>query len=118
MDIKAITKYARLSPTKGRDLAREIQGLPVHDALRVLEFSSRKAAGLLSKTLKSALGNAQNNANLPVDSLRVKEAVIDRGPQLRRFRPRARGGASPIHKPTCHIKVVLTDGQPDVENEA
>jgi len=111
MDVQAITRYARLSPTKARDLARRMTGLPVSDALRLVEFSERKAAALLAKTLKSAVANAEHNAELPVESLRVKTAVVDEGPVLKRYWPRARGSASPILKRTCHIKIVLSDGR-------
>ncbi len=111
MEVTATTKFVRLSPTKARDLARHVQGLPVAEALAVTEFSPRKAATMIGKTLKSALANAQNNANLEADTLVVKEAVVDNGPHMRRFWPRARGGASPIIKRLCHIRVVLTDGK-------
>ena len=86
-----------------------MQGLPVAEALRMVDLNERKAAFHVAKTLKSAIANAENNAKLSVDDLRVKEAVVDNGPMLKRFRPRARGGASRILKRTCHIKVVLTD---------
>ena len=115
MDISATTKYARLSTLKARDLARRVQGLPAAEALKVTSFSERKAASLLGKTLKSAIANAENRAKLSVDKLRVKEAVIEEGPRLRRFWPRSRGSASPILKRMCHIRIVLTD---DVKESA
>lgn len=111
MDVAAVTKYSRLSVSKTRDLARKMQGLPAADALRVVEFSPRKAAALLRKTLRSAIANAENNAKLSAESLRVKEVAVDEGPVLKRYWPRARGGASPILRRTCHIRVVLTDGK-------
>ena len=88
-----------------------MRGLHVAEALKVAELSERKGAFLLGKTLKSAIANAENNAKLEVNSLRVKEVVVDNGPMLKRYRPRARGTASRILKRTCHIKVVLTDEQ-------
>jgi large subunit ribosomal protein L22 len=103
-------KYARLSPLKARDLARRVQGLPVTEALKVTDFSERKAAILLGKTLKSAIANAENRAKLSADKLRVKLAVIEEGPRMRRYWARSRGSASPILKRMCHIRVVLTDG--------
>jgi len=109
MDISATTKYARLSALKARDLARRVQGLPAAEALKVTGFSERKAASLIGKTLKSAIANAENRAKLSVDKLRVKEAVIEEGPRLRRSWARSRGSASPILKRMCHIRVVLTD---------
>jgi large subunit ribosomal protein L22 len=109
MDIRATTKYIRLSPTKGRDLAREISGMPVGDALSLMGFNTRKAAFHLAKTLKSAIANAEHNAELSVDSLWIKEAVVEEAPRMKRFWPSARGGASPIAKRMCHMKIVLTD---------
>ena len=111
MEVQAVTKFARLSPTKARDLARKVQGLPVADALKVTDFSARKAAALIGKTLKSAIANAENNAKLAVDELTVKDAVVEEGPRMRRYWSRARGGIRPIKKRMCHIKIVLTDGQ-------
>jgi len=115
MEVTAVSKYVRLSPTKARDLARRVQGLPVAQALEIVDLSARKAAFFLGKTLKSAVANAENNAELAVDTLHVKEAVVDVGPQLRRYWPRARGMVSPIRKRMCHIRVVLSDGEEPVE---
>jgi large subunit ribosomal protein L22 len=111
MDVRSVTRYVRLSPTKARDLARRLQGLPVAEALRIAALDERKAAGVIGKTLKSAIANAENNASLAAADLRVKTAVIEEGPRLRRFWARARGGASPIRKRTCHVRIVLTDGR-------
>jgi large subunit ribosomal protein L22 len=111
MEVAARTKFIRLSPSKVRDLARRMQGLPVGEALKIVDLSERKGALHLGKTLKSAIANAENNAGLNVDDLRVKEACVDEGPRMRRFWARARGSASPIKKRFCHIRVVLTDGK-------
>ena len=111
MDVIAKNRYVRMSPTKVRDLARRVQGLSVVNALQVVDFSERKGARHLGKTLKSAIANAENNANLDVDKLMVKEAVVGDGPRMKRHWPRARGMVSPIIKRFCHIKVVLTDGE-------
>ena len=110
MDVTATTKFIRLSPSKARDLAREIRGLAVADALKITGFSERKAAYYLGKTLKSAIANAENNAKLAVDELRVKEAVVQEGPRLRRYWARARGSVRPIRRRMAHIRVVVTDG--------
>ncbi len=109
MEVRSIYKYARISPKKARDVAREIQGLPVSDALDTLNFTPKKAAFLIGKTLKSAVANAENNHDLVADSLHVKEANISEGPSFRRFKPRARGSASAIKKRTSHIYITLTD---------
>lgn len=109
MEVSATTKYVRMSPTKARNLANEIKGLPVADALRITEFNARKAAVQIGKTLKSAIANAENNEGLLVESLYVKNAIVDGGPMMKRYRPRARGMASPIQKKTSHITVIVTD---------
>lgn len=112
MEVRSIYKYARISPFKVREVTREIQGLPVSAALDVLAFTPKKAAFLINKTLKSAIANAENNANLKADGLVVKEAVVGEGPTLRRIMARARGSASRILKRTSHIRIVLTDEIP------
>jgi large subunit ribosomal protein L22 len=109
MEVKAITKYARISAFKARDLTRHIQGLPVGQALDVLLFSPQKAARLVHKTLKSAVANAENNNSLDPERLVVKEASVGEGPTIKRFRPRARGSASPIRKRTSHIRIILAE---------
>jgi large subunit ribosomal protein L22 len=109
MNVTSTYKYARISPFKAREVTREIQGLPVSDALDLLAFTPRKAALLISKTLKSAIANAENNNRLRVDSLVVREAVVGEGPTLKRFQPKARGSAGPIRKRTSHIRIVVTD---------
>ena len=90
-------------------MANAIKGLPVADALRITEFNARKAAFQIGKTLKSAIANAENNEGLTAENLMVKDAIVNGGPTLKRWRPRARGMASPIRKRTCHITIVLTD---------
>ena len=112
MDVTAKTRYVRISPTKVRDLTREIQGKRVEEALRITQFNKRKAAVLVGKTLKSAMANAENNADLSVDDLYVKEAVVDGGPIIKRFQPAARGMAKPIQKRTSHIRITLSDDKP------
>jgi large subunit ribosomal protein L22 len=109
MEVRSIYKYARISPFKAREVAREIQGLPVSAALDLLAFTPKKAAFLINKTLKSAIANAENNANLKPDGLVVKEAIVGEGPTFKRIMARARGSASRILKRTSHIRIVLTD---------
>ena len=115
MDVQATAKFVRVKASKSRDLARRIQGLPVAEALRITDFSERKGARHLGKALKSAIANAENNAKLSVDELKVKRAVIDEGPKFRRYWPRARGGVRPIARRMSHITVVLTDGMEEEE---
>lgn len=110
MEVTALSKYVRISPSKAMDLAKAIQGMPVAEALKVTQFSARKAAKLIGKTLQSAVANAENNANLAAEDLKVKEAVVMPGPVFRRSWARSRGSASPIRKRTSHIRVTVTDG--------
>jgi len=109
MEVQALTKYARMSPKKVREVAREIQGRPAAEALDLLKFIPRKSARLIAKTLTSAVANAENNHNLSSDALTVKRALIEEGPAFRRFQPVARGSAHPIRKRTSHIRIILSD---------
>jgi large subunit ribosomal protein L22 len=109
MNVISTLKYARISAFKAREVTREIQGLPVSAALDLLAFTPRKAAAMISKTLKSAIANAENNNNLRPETLVVREAVVGEGPTLKRFTPKARGSAGPIRKRTSHIRIVVTD---------
>lgn len=113
MEVTSTTKYVRLSPKKARDVAREIQGLPVSTALDILTFTPKKAAMLISKTLRTAIADAEHNFSLDTNSLVIKEATIGAGPSLRRFRPRAKGAAGPILRRTSHIRVTLTGAPPE-----
>lgn len=106
---KAVTKYIRISPLKVRGVANEIRGKNVKEALGILKFTPRKAAGFLKKSLESAISNAENNSNLNKDALYVSEVFIDEGPTLKRFKPRARGSADRILKRTSHITVVVKE---------
>ena len=109
MQVSSTYRYAKISPFKVREVTRAIQGLPVSAALDLVAFSPKKAAGFISKTLKSAVANAENNANLRVDGLVVKEATVGEGPTMKRMMPRARGSGSRILKRSSHIRIILTD---------
>ncbi|MBP7951569.1 MAG: 50S ribosomal protein L22 [Verrucomicrobiales bacterium] len=110
MEVRAISKYVRISAMKAREVAKEIQGLPVSQALDILNYTPRKAARIVGKTLKSAIANAENNHELSADDLVVKLAVALTGPSFSRMKPMARGSAGVIRKPTAHIQIVLSDG--------
>src|SRR6059036_663342 len=112
MEVRSIYKYARISPFKVREVTGEIQGLTASAALDLLAFTPKKAAFLIGKTLKSAIANAENNANLKPDGLVVKEATVGEGPTLKRIMARARGSGSRILKRTSHIRIVLSDEIP------
>src|ERR1700757_5249899 len=95
MEVRSTYKYARISPFKVREVTREIQGLPVSAALDLLAFTPKKAAFLIGKTLKSAIANAENNANLKPDGLVVKEATVGEGPTLEANRAASRRRPQP-----------------------
>src|SRR5262249_31951469 len=118
MEVRSIHRFARISAFKAREVTREIQGLPVSAALDVLAFTPKKAAILVNQTLKSAIANAENNANLKADVLVVKEAVVGEGPTFKRMQTRARGSGARILKRTSHIRIVLTDEKPEKEAPA
>ena len=81
-------------------------------ALQIVDFSERKAAFYIGKTLRSAIANAENNHQLVAENLFIKEAAVDQGPAMKRFWPRSRGMASPVLKRTSHVRVTLTDEKP------
>ena len=112
MEVRSIYRYARISPFKVREVTRAIQGLPVSAALDLLAFTPKKAAFLIEKTRKSAVANAENNANLKVETLVVREAIVGEGPTIKRMMPRARGSGSRILKRTSHIRIILSDEIP------
>ncbi len=109
MEVQAVTKFARMSPKKVREVAREIQGRKAAVVLEELRFVPRKSARLLHKTLKSAVANAENNENLSSDDLIVHRALVECGPVLKRFRAGARGSAKPIKKRTSHIRIIVSN---------
>jgi large subunit ribosomal protein L22 len=109
MQVSSTYRYAKISPFKVREVTRAIQGLPVSAALDLVAFSPKKAAFLIAKTLKSAVANAENNNNLRVDGLVVKEATVGEGPTMKRMMTRARGSGSRILKRSSHIRIILTD---------
>ncbi|ATC63430.1 50S ribosomal protein L22 [Nibricoccus aquaticus] len=110
MEVQAITRYARMSPKKVREVVRTVQGRKASEAVDLLTLIPRKSARLIVKTLKSAIANAENNNNLSADSLVVKSAIVENGPVLKRFKAGARGTAMPRRKKMSHIKIVLSDG--------
>ena len=111
MEIQALTRYARMSPKKVREVARLIQGRRVNEAIDFLTLIPRKSSRLLVKTLKSAVANAENNNSLAAGSLTVHRALVEPGPVLKRFKAGARGSAKPRVKRMSHLRIVLTDGK-------
>lgn len=109
MEVRAVSKYVRISPQKVRKLVDAVKGKPVEVGLNALHFMPQKAAGIVEKTLKSAVANADQNNDLDVDSLYIKNIIVDQGPTLKRFRARARGRGSRILKRTSHITVIVAE---------
>jgi len=109
MEAFAILKNVPMSAQKMREVTRQVQGLGALEAMAVLQIVPRKGARLVSKVLRSAIANAENNKNLKPETLPVKEAVAGTATTLKRFTPKARGSAGPILKRRCHIKITVSD---------
>ena len=105
MEVSAKLRGARLSAQKARLVADQVRGMPVGDALTLLEFSTKKAAHIVRKILNSAIANAENNNGADVDELRVSKIFVDEGMTMKRMRARAKGRGDRIFKRTCHITV-------------
>jgi large subunit ribosomal protein L22 len=111
MKAKAIAKHIRISPTKVRKVAKAVKGKPVEDALNLLGFMPQRSAKILTKVVRSAVANADQEPDVDVDSLSISNISVNAGPTLKRFKPRAMGRASRILKRTSHITVVLAERQ-------
>lgn len=109
MNVTATLKNGRLSPRKARLVADLIRGLGVEKALEVLTFATQKSAIVIKKLLESAIANAEHNNNADIDELKVAAIVVDEGPRLKRWMPRAKGRATPILKRSSHITITLTE---------
>ena len=107
--VKAVNKNVRTSPRKLALVCNFIKGKKVDVALKDLEFSRKKIAKDVSKTVKSAISNAENNYQFDIDDLFIKEAYVGKSLVMKRFRPRAKGRASSIKKPFSRITVVLEE---------
>jgi large subunit ribosomal protein L22 len=112
MEARAKSSYNRQSARKMRLVIDLIRGRYVNDAYAILQFSKKKAAEQIDKTLRSAVANARQKAEIAgdfvdVDELYVKEAYINEGPRLKRWRAAAMGRAAPIRRPTSHIVIVV-----------
>ncbi len=110
MDVKASGRYMRISAQKVRRIVGAVKGKPVENGLNTLKFMPQKSARILEKILRSAVANADNRGNVDVDSLVIKNVIVDEGPTAKRFRPRARGRSTRILKRTSHITVIVSEG--------
>lgn len=109
MEVKAVSKYMRISPRKVRKLVGAIKGRPVEAGLEILKFMPQKAAKILDKIIRSAVANADQNPDIDIDLLVIHNIVADQGPTLKRWRARARGRGTRILKRTSHITVILAE---------
>ncbi len=107
--MKAHLNGIRISPKKANIVAGLIRGKSVDEALNVLKFTPKKAAKILYKVVTSAAANAVHNDGKKQEALQIGQVIVNRGPFYKRFLPSTRGRALPIHKPTAHITVELTD---------
>jgi ribosomal protein L22 len=106
--VRASAKYVRVAPRKVRLIADQVRGKQIDEARALLRFSTRSAARDVAKVIDSAAANAENNHDLVADDMMISEITVNEGPTLKRYRPRALGRATPIHKRTSHIAVALT----------
>ena len=109
METKAVLRGVRLSAQKGRLVADMIRGKKVDQALDILAFTPKKGATIIKRVLESAIANAEHNDGADIDELKVSSIYIEKGPFLKRYRPRAKGRGDRITKPTCHVYVTVSN---------
>jgi large subunit ribosomal protein L22 len=107
METRSIVRGVRLSADKGRLVADLVRGRPVDQALNILAFTPKKAAGIIKKALESAIANAEHNDGADIDALVVKTIFVEQGTTLKRFSARAKGRGNRISKPTAHIYITV-----------
>ena len=109
MEAKASLKYARVGCQKARLVADLVRGKDVSEAVKTLTYLNKKSATMIKKLIESAVANADYKKTMDIDKLYVKSIMVDGGPALKRFMPRAQGRAFGIRKKTSHINVVLEE---------
>jgi large subunit ribosomal protein L22 len=109
MEARAIARYVRISPRKVNIVLRLIRGKDVKEALAILKFTPKSASEIITKIIKSAVANAENNHEMNADNLYIAESYANQGPTLKRFQPHAQGRAFRIKKRTSHITVVVKE---------
>ena len=107
--VKAVYKNLRSSPRKINDILRSIRGKKADKALKDLQFSEKRVSKEISKTIKSAVANAENNNQLDIDNLFIKEAYVGKGMVMKRYRPRAKGRAGQIKKPFSNLTIIVSE---------
>ena len=111
METKSIVRGVRLSADKGRLVADLVRGRPVGQALNILTFTPKKAAGIIKKCLESAIANAEHNDGADIDELKITSIYVEQGATLKRFSARANGRGNRISKQTCHVYLTVGDGK-------
>lgn len=109
MEVKASSRYVRISPRKVRIVIDLIRGKSVNEALSLLKYVPKRASVPIAKVIKSAAANAEHNYKLDKDALVISQAYVDEGPTMKRYHPRQRGQAFPILKRTSHITVLVKE---------
>ncbi len=109
MEVKATAKFIRISPQKVRMVVDSLKGELVETGLSQLKFMPQKSARIIEKTMRSAVNNANVKEGVDVDSLKIKNIIVDQGPVLKRFRARARGRGTRILKRTSNVTVILSE---------
>lgn len=107
MEARAIARYIRISPQKARLVVDLIRGKKIEEALKILQYTRKRAAGIVKKVVQSAVANAKQNPHIDESILYIKEIYVDQGPALKRWRARAQGRAASIRKRMSHITVIL-----------
>lgn len=112
MEIKSVARYVRLTPSKARPFARQMKGMSLNEALGVTRFSTKKAAVVIGKVLKTAVADLTHNHKRDAEDFWVEKIIIEEGPFIKRYWPRSRGMVRPIRRKTSHVHVVLNDKKP------
>lgn len=108
-EAKAHARYVRIAPRKARLVVDLIRGKSVGEAIAILRHTPKAASPIVEKLLNSAIANAEHNYQMNVERLYVTQAYVNQGPTMKRYRPRARGSATPINKRTSHITLVVSE---------
>jgi len=109
IEVKAVSRFVRISPQKVRRVVGAVKGKPVQTGIQMLTFMPQRAASVLEKLVRSAAANAEQRSDVDVDDMVIENITADSGPSLKRFRARARGRGTRILKRTAHITVTLTE---------
>ena len=109
MQVSATLKQVHISPQKARLVADQVRGMPVEKALNLLNFSEKKAAGIVRKVLESAIANAEHNEGADIDELKVASIYVNEARTMKRFKARAKGRGNRILKRSSHITITVGD---------